>query len=153
MLNLIDERIGGYPLIIVGLLQVIVVPWIYGSNQNKFIFSIIHLTCFAFYLGTKRLVEDIEKMIGPKPKWFWWIWIISWRFITPIALLAVLILSFIIPPDPLRLRGEDYPDSAQAASWLITATPLAAIPICAAIQIWYYRNDWVTPFFKTQNNI
>ena len=82
-------------------------------------------------------------MIGPKPQWFWWIWIISWRFITPIALLAVLILSFIIPPAPISLRGKDYPEAAEAASWLITATPLAFIPICAVIQIWYYRNDWV----------
>ena len=85
-------------------------------------------------------------MIGPKPKWFWWIWIISWRFIAPIALAAVLIFTLIIPHKPLHLRGKNYPETAQAFSWLVTATPLSAIPICAAIQIWYHRKDWVNEF-------
>ena len=31
VLNLIDTVIAGYPLLIVGLLQVIIVPWIYGK--------------------------------------------------------------------------------------------------------------------------
>lgn len=39
VLNLIDTVIAGYPLLVVGLLQVIVVPWIYGDyklwNEKK----------------------------------------------------------------------------------------------------------------------
>jgi hypothetical protein len=31
VLNLIDSFIAGYPLILVGLLEVIAVPWIYGT--------------------------------------------------------------------------------------------------------------------------
>lgn len=31
VLSLIDEYIAGYPLLIVGILQVIVVPWVYGK--------------------------------------------------------------------------------------------------------------------------
>jgi hypothetical protein len=38
------------------------------------------------FKGTGQLSRDIEQMIGPKPRWFWWIWIISWRFLTPITI-------------------------------------------------------------------
>ena len=57
-MNLIDTVIAGYPLLLVGLLEVIVVPWIYGTD---------------------RFIRDIECMIGKKPKWFWNIWIYSWK--------------------------------------------------------------------------
>ncbi len=33
ILNLIDGYIAGYPLLVVGLLQVIVVPWVYGKRR------------------------------------------------------------------------------------------------------------------------
>ena len=54
VLNLVDTVVAGYPLLFVGLLQVIVVPWVYGTD---------------------RLINDIESMIGKKPRQFWWIWI------------------------------------------------------------------------------
>lgn len=73
MLNLIDSVIAGYPLLIVGLLQVIVVPWVYG---------------------VKNFVRDIECMLGKKPKWFWYIWIASWNVITPLMLLVTNIYSY-----------------------------------------------------------
>ena len=67
VLNLIDTLVAGYPLLLVGLCQVIVVPWIYGSG---------------------RLCKDIECMIGKRPAWFWTIWIISWKYICPTVITA-----------------------------------------------------------------
>jgi len=32
VLNLIDSSTAGYPLLIIGLLQIVAVPWIYGKN-------------------------------------------------------------------------------------------------------------------------
>ena len=52
-------------MLLVGLLQVIVVPWVYG---------------------TEKLIKDIESMVGPKPRWFWLIATISWKFICPLML-------------------------------------------------------------------
>ena len=34
VLNLIDNWVGGIPLLVVGFLQVIVVPWIYGVRRS-----------------------------------------------------------------------------------------------------------------------
>lgn len=45
------------------------------------------------FKGTDRLIDDIESMIGPKPKWFWKIWTISWKFISPIVLIVLIVLN------------------------------------------------------------
>lgn len=57
MLTLVNDKIGTYPLLFVGLLQVIVVPYIYGTNN---------------------FVKDIEKMIGARSVTWWSFWIVSW---------------------------------------------------------------------------
>jgi hypothetical protein len=72
-LSLIDSYVAGYPLLVVGILQVIVVPWVYGVEQ---------------------FILDIECMIGKKPRWFWMIWIVAWKFITPLVLI-VSYLNFV----------------------------------------------------------
>ncbi|CAF0839573.1 unnamed protein product [Brachionus calyciflorus] len=118
VLNLIDTVIAGYPLLIVGLLQVIVVPWVYG---------------------TERFVNDIECMIGKKSKSFWLIWIISWRFITPLVLLGIIIATIIMPAEAISLKGVIYPDYAVAIGWVIVAIPIAAIPVCAIYQAYKFR--------------
>ena len=75
VLNLIDDAFAGYPLLVVGILQVIVVPWVYG---------------------VEKLIRDIECMIGQKPRWFWLIWKISWLFITPGVLVVIKIFFIVI---------------------------------------------------------
>ena len=67
ILTLINEYTAGYPLLIIGVLELIVLPWIYGCD---------------------RLIFDIECMVGPKPKWFWMIWKIAWKFICPLVLIV-----------------------------------------------------------------
>jgi hypothetical protein len=56
---------------------------------------------------------------------------------------VVIILNIVLPSDPISLKGNVYPDYAQAVGWVIVAVPLSAIPIGAIVQIIKYRNDWV----------
>ena len=69
-MNLIDTFIAGYPLLIVGLLEVIVIPWIYGTD---------------------RLIIDLERMLGKQPVWMWKICILSWKFISPITIIVKIV--------------------------------------------------------------
>lgn len=88
ILSLLNEYTAGYPLLIVGLLEVIVVPWVYGNNGKTYMTFILNFMneLLNNYIGTDRLIADIEAMIGKKPAWFWWIWKISWKFTCPIIL-------------------------------------------------------------------
>ena len=152
MLNLIDSVIAGYPLLIVGILQVVVVGWIYGTDN---------------------LIRDIERMIGPKPKWLWTIFIISWKFICPIVLIvrvfsfyrsiapchhdhiqvilyyfiifkAIIVASLILPSNEMTLKGIPYPFYSKVIGFVIAAIPISAIFIFGAIQAFKYEFNWVS---------
>ena len=64
VLTLLNDKVGN-PMLHIGFLQVIVVPWVYG---------------------TRNLIRDIEKMVGPKPKIFWIFFAICWMLICPLIL-------------------------------------------------------------------
>jgi solute carrier family 6 amino acid transporter-like protein 5/7/9/14 len=123
ILNLIDSVIAGYPLLIVGLLEVIVIPWIYGTD---------------------RLVIDMERMLGKKPKWLWKICVISWKFISPCVLILVIISTFIIPAKELNLRGVVYPFYSKVIGWIIVAVPISSIFIIGLIQAFKHKFNWKT---------
>jgi SNF family Na+-dependent transporter len=126
ILSIINEYSGGYPLISVGLLQVIVVPWVYGTDQ---------------------LIKDIESMVGAKPKWFWWIFIVTWRFICPIMLGGIIIITLIVPSGPLSVNGILLPGWANAIGWVIVALPYLILIGCAVAQFYIYviarGQNWV----------
>ncbi|XP_034560913.1 sodium-dependent neutral amino acid transporter B(0)AT1-like [Notolabrus celidotus] len=69
--TLFDNYAGSVPLLIIGFCEMIAVIYIYGLD---------------------RLNEDIEFMIGYKPSIYWRI---SWRFITPLIILAILVFYLV----------------------------------------------------------
>jgi SNF family Na+-dependent transporter len=121
ILIIINEYIGGYPLLTVGLLQVIVVPWFYGTQQ---------------------LTKDIEAMVGEKPKWIWIALTISWKFICPFMLALILILTMAFPGGPLQVNGYVIPGYGLAVGWIIVSIPLLAILTCALVQVYFHRHNW-----------
>ena len=68
LLDLVDYSVSGFPLLIIGVLEVAALAWIYGYE---------------------KLSEDYQLMLGFKPSlYFKWCWII----VTP----AVIIVSIVI---------------------------------------------------------
>lgn len=129
VLNLIDSKIAGTPLLMIGLFQVIVVPWVYG---------------------TKRFIKDIESMVGEKPKWFWIIFQISWKGITPVVLFILILLSYLpdsatgIEKIPLSVDGKGYPGYAEKGiGSIIEFAPITIILGCMIYQLWKHRNNLV----------
>ncbi len=112
------------------MLQVIVVPWIYGTEQ---------------------FICDIEAMIGKKPRWFWKMWTISWKFICPIVLISVIIATMVIKGKELSVNRIIYPGWAHGIGWVITCIPLALIVGCAIAQMFIMDFDWVICFFFIRN--
>jgi SNF family Na+-dependent transporter len=62
ILNLIDNYIGGFPLLFVGMTECIALQWIYGFN---------------------KFADDIKLMLGARPNIFW---AVTWCFISPVAM-------------------------------------------------------------------
>jgi len=121
ILSLIDSYVAGYPLLVVGILQVIVVPWVYGVEQ---------------------FILDIECMIGKKPRWFWMIWIVAWKFITPLVLIAITVTTIILGDSPGTVNGVAFPPFAIGIGWVIVAIPFSLLIGCAIAQAYIHRHNW-----------
>jgi len=105
LVNLLDNYIGGFPLLLVGLLECIAVAHVYGFE---------------------RFSDDIEMMLHKRPHVFFKI---TWCFITPGILLAIIIFKG-VQYAPLTLFGDYvYPDWSMVFAWSMVAAVMSFIPI------------------------
>ncbi|KAI0222214.1 Sodium- and chloride-dependent glycine transporter 2 [Lamellibrachia satsuma] len=109
-LQLIAYYGTGWSLIVMGLVEVIAFPWIYGVD---------------------RLIEDISCMIGYRVGLHWWF---MWKFLTPFILIVVLIYN-IVDFRPLTFGAYELPAWAQAFGLLMTLAPIGMIVIVAVYQM------------------
>lgn len=127
VLNLIDSKISGAPLLMIGLCEVIAIPWVYG---------------------TTKFINDIESMVGKKPKWFWVIFQISWKGISPIVLFSLIILNYLpesatgIAKTALTVDEKGYPAYAEFGfGYIIEFSPIAIVIGCMIYQLFKNRNN------------
>ncbi|ESP01201.1 hypothetical protein LOTGIDRAFT_238321 [Lottia gigantea] len=123
--NLLDTYIGGFPLLVAGLFEIIVIIYIYGH---------------------KRFSSDIVMMVGENmftkyiyKGYFVWCWLI----ITPAAIFACIISKCIdyesIVDEPV------YPGWSGVLGWFAAMTPIALIP---GYFLYYLIRNWKTQTFR-----
>jgi len=112
LFQLLNDFGAGYPLLTVGLLEVMALMYVYGY---------------------KRFADDVELMLGRKP---WLFHRITWMVISPVAI-AVIIACTIYGERSeitMNLPGEvvvTYPRWGHSLGWLIAAFPLLLIVLMA----------------------
>lgn len=109
LLNLIDNYVGGFPLLFAGIFEIVAVIFVYGVVKFK---------------------KDIEMMLGRRlmTKIAFVFFIPMWVFVTPLCLLGVIIFKS-IQYKPLTLESYDYPDFGDAVGWLAAAAPILIVPL------------------------
>ncbi|XP_041868335.1 sodium-dependent neutral amino acid transporter B(0)AT1-like [Melanotaenia boesemani] len=127
--TLFDNFAGSVPLLTIALFELIAVVYIYGID---------------------RFNEDIKFMIGHKPSIYWQI---SWRFISPIIILVILVFYLVTQAqqelsysvwDP---NSADFPALASVAypSWingiifLLAGVPSLAVPVYALCRLVFVK--------------
>jgi len=113
LMTLVDQAIGGYPLLLLGLAELIAVHWIYG---------------------TSRFCDDIELMIGRRPNIYYRA---TWTVIAPVILLFITVAS-IYQHEELKVDKYIYPAWCEVIYWLIVMFTVVWIPIVAVVYI--YKN-------------
>ncbi|XP_052788428.1 sodium- and chloride-dependent glycine transporter 2-like [Mya arenaria] len=109
LFNLIDNYVGGFPLLFAGIFEIIVLIFIYGVMKFK---------------------KDIEMMLGKTKmtKIAFFFFIPMWCFLTPACLLGVIVFKC-IQYEPLVTDGYDYPDFGDAIGWLAAGACILIVPI------------------------
>ncbi|XP_060064335.1 uncharacterized protein LOC132544711 [Ylistrum balloti] len=112
VLQLMDEYAAGFPILINGIFVCIAIGWIYGVKQ----FS-----------------RDIKHMVGHSVSYWWQA---MWCVMTPLIIIFILIFSVIgYKPLSIKYETEAYPDWAEIPGFIITLTPVLAIPVCGLFQV------------------
>lgn len=96
-LDIVDHFVTNYNLIIIGILQAVLVGWVYGADKLRLFMN-----------------EVSEVKTG---KW----WNFSIKYIIPIALIGLLLNQFW---KEIRVPYEGYPAWALAVGWGVVAIPL-----------------------------
>ena len=78
--TLFDNFSGSIPLLVIALCECLAIAYVYGL---------------------RKFSNDIELMTGSRPNYYW---LICWKFVSPLAMLAILIASFV----RMAVSGSTY---------------------------------------------
>ena len=144
---------GGYYLF--DLLDTVVFSW------NAMICGLLEVMIIAFLYGVNNFYANIRDMGVRMSIFMEYYWKTCWCFLTPALLLFLLVMS-LVDKKPLRLDDYVYPDSIQVIGWLIPAICVLLIPLFAFQHVLsMYRNDTkfclhyqltLTKLFKPSSN-
>ncbi|KAM3662942.1 sodium- and chloride-dependent neutral and basic amino acid transporter B(0+) isoform 2-T2 [Ammospiza maritima maritima] len=112
--NLIDHFCAGWGILISASLEIIGISHIYGG---------------------KRFIQDIEMMIGKKTNSFWLWWKMSWFYVTPVVLMAVLIWSLMTFSNP-TYGSIIYPAWGNILGWCMIIFSIMWIPVIAIVKLY-----------------
>ncbi|KAM3171972.1 hypothetical protein ACTXT7_015503 [Hymenolepis weldensis] len=127
ILFLIDSAMSGYPLMFIGVVEIVIICYSYGLKQFR---------------------KDIELMINARPNWYWRI---SWLITTP-GISVALIIFLLVSSNELQLDSYIYPQWAQSIYHLTACLPILCIPFWF-IYKYCREGGWIlfTEFLKPVN--
>lgn len=120
LVQILDNYVGGWTLLIIGFAEV---------------------TCISYVYGVNRFIRDIEIMLGKKMI-IWWK--ICWMVISPIAILLIFIATF-VEYEASTYGDYTFPAWADALGWIMAVAIILAIPITMLYQV--NKEDEVTSFW------
>ncbi|ESN90548.1 hypothetical protein HELRODRAFT_166228 [Helobdella robusta] len=108
LFSIIDSFAGSYPLLIVGLVEMIVLMFVYGFKNFR---------------------DDMEMMLGKKPVLFM-LFRISWSFIGPIVIvLSIVAMGLSYNKPTLFNKKYSFPPVGEILGWLIVTFCISFIPL------------------------
>ncbi|XP_067652701.1 sodium- and chloride-dependent glycine transporter 1-like [Haliotis asinina] len=103
LLDIVDSSVGGFPLLIIAICEIVAVMYIYGY---------------------RRFAEDLQMMMGKKMSVYWKM---CWCFIAPVILVGVIVFKS-CRIQPLGYVEYIYPAWAQVLGWLVMTVCVIFIP-------------------------
>ncbi|XP_076344919.1 sodium- and chloride-dependent glycine transporter 2-like isoform X2 [Tachypleus tridentatus] len=119
ILEVIDAYAAGWPYMFIGLLECLVVAYVYG---------------------VENFLSDLKQMTG----WCPGLWVRT-HLITVIMTVSPILISFIlllswIQFEPLKLGEYVFPPEGNAIGWVLAFIPIVCVPIGALWEIFKHRS-------------
>ena len=89
-MNIIDQYLGGFPWLVIGVIELFCIGWVYGTlSANPSFIRRLSMPCVL--VGVDNFCDDIALMLGEshRPGKFWRI---CWQYISPLILVVIIIL-------------------------------------------------------------
>ncbi|XP_052078661.1 sodium-dependent proline transporter-like [Mytilus californianus] len=115
-----------------GIYLLTLIDW-YSGSYNLMIVSLCELVGICYVYGINNFRHDIEMMVGIQHPAFWIYWYITWMFITPVAIIFIVIMSG-LNYAPAYYGDYVFPGYAEALGWLMVCSPLALIVLGFIVQ-------------------
>ncbi len=153
-----DQYLGGFPWLVIGVVELFCISWIYGKETILFWFIFI-----GRFLGVDNFCDDIALMLGEarRPSKFWKI---CWQYISPLILIVIIFLHLFIREilhtyvyvcfslqftilfsslfyQEVTLDDYKYPSWALTLGWLVVILCLGWLPYIFLVEI-CRRGTW-----------
>ncbi|GIY22085.1 sodium- and chloride-dependent glycine transporter 1 [Caerostris darwini] len=113
LLQLMDNYAASFSALLIGLIEVLVISWVYGIE---------------------RFLLDIRVMLGKYPYPYQY-WRIIFRFVVPLLIMFILVFTW-IDMRPTEYGDYVFPGWATGMGWALSLFSVSAIPITAAFKIY-----------------
>ncbi|EDW65047.1 sodium- and chloride-dependent glycine transporter 1 [Drosophila virilis] len=97
----------------------------YSSAISIIVICLVEVIMVAYIYGINNFMSDIEFMLGQRPSLFWKI---SWKYISPVVLIFILLTSTIFMRQ-ITYNGVEYPYWAVILGWLSFISSVMWIPL------------------------
>jgi solute carrier family 6 amino acid transporter-like protein 5/7/9/14 len=106
VLQLMDWYSASFSVLIIAIIECVVINWIYGNS---------------------RFASNVKEMLGYLPHK---VWLICWKFISPVVILGILVFSF-IRYEPAKYGSYLYPTWADGLGWIMCMASVVPIFVVA----------------------
>lgn len=112
VLQMMDSYSSTFSALMVGMVEVVVVTWIYGVDN---------------------FLDDIKMMLGfyPYPRV---LWKYVWKYLMPCVVMVILAFTW-IDQKPAQYGDYVFPSWANAIGWVLSFSSVTLIPIVAIVKI------------------
>lgn len=113
----------GLPMVTYGGIWVLTLMNSYSANYGLMFTCLCELIAINYVYGNSRFCEDIELMLGFKPNLYWKA---TWMFITPAAILIMLVVS-IIQYQPTEYGDYQFESWVEGIGFVMVGLPILII--------------------------
>lgn len=117
-----------------GILVLTLFDW-YSGSYNLMVICFCELIAVCWIYGIRNFMKDIEMMLGPRNIVFWAYYLPMWCFITPGAILFIIIMSGVYYTPVYYVADEPFPSWAQGVGWILAVLPIVWVVLGAIVAI------------------